>query len=73
MNYIRLGGVELQEADKAWRESALRPNVQVCAANPQLVRRVLLAGLVNSRRGFDQSIYLRLARQRYRARAHSST
>ena len=46
----------MQEADKAWRESALRPKVQVCAANPQLVRRVLLAGLVNSRRRFDQSI-----------------
>ena len=47
MIYMRLGGVELQEADKAWRESALRPNVQVCAANPQLVRRLLLAGLVS--------------------------
>jgi hypothetical protein len=45
-----------QEADKAWRASALRPKVQVCAANPQLVRRVLLAGLIHSRRRFDQSI-----------------
>ena len=47
MIYIRLGRVELQEANKAWRESALRPNVQVCAANPQLVRYLLLAGLVS--------------------------
>jgi len=56
MIYIRLGGVELQEADKAWRKSALKPNVQVCAANPQIVRCVLFAGLVNSRRRFDKSI-----------------
>ena len=47
MIYMRLGGLELQEADKAWRESALRPNVQVCAANPQLVRHLSLAGLVS--------------------------
>ena len=56
MIYIRLGRVELQEANKAWRESALRPNVQVCAANPQLVRRLLLVRLVHSRRRFDGSI-----------------
>ena len=37
-------------------ESAFRPKVQVCAANPQLVRRLLLVGLVHSRRRFDQSI-----------------
>ena len=48
--------MELHETDKAWRASALRPNVQVCAANPQLVRRLLLVGLVHSRRRFDQSI-----------------
>ena len=53
---MRLGGVELQEANKAWRESASKPKVQMCAANPQLVRRVLLAGLVHSRHRFDQSI-----------------
>ena len=56
MIYIRLGGVELQEADKAWRESALRPKVQVRAANPQLVRGLLLAGLVYPRHRFEQSI-----------------
>ena len=56
MIYMRLGGVELQEADKAWRESALRPKVQVCDANPQLVRRLLLACLVHSKCRFDQSI-----------------
>ena len=31
MIYIRLGGVELQEANEVWRESASRPNVQACA------------------------------------------
>ena len=45
MIFIRLGRVDLQEANKGWRESALRPNVQVCAAYPQLVRYLLLAGL----------------------------
>ena len=34
----------------------MRPNEQVCAANPQLVRRLLLAGLVHSRRRFNQFI-----------------
>ena len=47
MIYIRLGRVELQKANKAWRESALRPNVQVCAANPQLVCYLSLARLVS--------------------------
>ena len=56
MIYMRLGGVDLQEADKAWRESALKPKVQVCAVNPQLIRHLLLAGLVHSRRKFNQSI-----------------
>ena len=56
MIYIRLGGVELQQADKAWRESALKPKVQVCAANQQSIRRLLLAGLVHSRHRFEQSI-----------------
>ena len=46
MIYMRLGGVELQEADKAWHESASKPKVQMCAANPQLVRRLLLVRLV---------------------------
>ena len=32
MIYINLGGVELQEANEVWRESAaLRPNEQACA------------------------------------------
>ena len=31
MIYIRLGGVELQDANEVWRESASRPNVQACA------------------------------------------
>ena len=56
MIYMRLGGVELQEADKTWRESASKPKVQMCAANPQLVRRLLLVRLVHSRRRFDGSI-----------------
>ena len=42
MIYIRLGGVVLHETDKAWRASALEPNVQVCATNLQLVRHLLV-------------------------------
>ena len=59
MIYMRLGGVELQEADKAWRESASKPKVQMSAANPQLVRRLLLAWPVHSRRRFNQFVLSR--------------
>ena len=48
MIYMRLGGVELQEADKAWRESALGPKVQVCAANQQLVLHLLLDSVADT-------------------------
>ena len=57
-------GVGLQEADKAWRASALRPFVQVYATHAQPVSHLSLAGLAG---WFRYSIQVAYSNNLYQA------